>query len=107
MLSAENRITTKELSKLRRGRTIRTDHLLFSYYPSSDKETHFACSVAKKVAKHAVVRNRLKRQCRHALRDVLSQFPTPIIGMVRIIDAKITWADFKSELKEIIDGVGQ
>jgi ribonuclease P protein component len=60
-----------------------------------------ACSVAKKVAKLAVDRNRLKRQCREALRENIESPTLSIIGIVRIMSAETTSADFQTEIKEI------
>ena len=81
---------------------IRTKHLLFSYSEApGEAKSRIACSVAKKVSKLAVDRNALKRRCREALRGVVS-IPSPsIIGIVRIVDANATSANFQKEISEI------
>lgn len=102
MLDKAHRATTKDLATLRGSRVIRTKHLLFSYAPAPGQEPKLSCAVAKKVAKHAVDRNRLKRQCREALAHELPTLAVPVVGLVRILDANTPGSDFAAEVVEII-----
>lgn len=102
VLSSAHRASEKDLATLRGARVIRTAHLLFSY-KLGGKDAIVACSVAKKVAKRAVDRNRLKRQCRAALKEVIDSLP-PLVGIVRIMNARTEWIDFKREIEEIAAG---
>lgn len=102
VLPRKHRATSGDLEKMGRGKAIRTKHILFSYTPAPvGTKSKIACSVAKKVAKLAVDRNRLKRQCRAALAGSLSLPHTSIVGIARIMDSKTTWDDLDKEVKEI------
>jgi len=70
--------------------------------PETEKP-RLAVSVAKKVAKRAVDRNRLKRQCREALLLALPLLRSPVIGVVRIMDKAVSFDDLEKQIKDIFE----
>lgn len=59
----------------RRGKPVRHGRLVLKYARGSTDEIRFGFSVSKKVAKLATVRNRLKRQLRSLVSELLPFFP--------------------------------
>ncbi len=47
--------------------------------PADDAQSRFSCVVSKKIAPTAVERNRIKRRCREAVRDVIKQQPASLV----------------------------
>lgn len=93
-----------DLANFRGSFSIRTKSLIFSYkvLPETEKP-RLAVSVAKKVAKRAVDRNRLKRQCREALLLALPLLRSPVIGVVRIMDKAVSFDDLEKQIKDIFE----
>ena len=89
--------------------SIRTKNLLFGYTPLTDDkgQSKIAVSVSKKVARLAVDRNRLKRECRHALRLYIPTLKKPILGIIRVMNKGAEYKDFTAEIKDIFERVAQ
>lgn len=66
--------------------------------------TQIGIAVSKKVSKKAVVRNRIKRQIRGAIRDILPKIPLgwKIIIVVRQRGIECKYEHFLRELRELL-----
>jgi ribonuclease P protein component len=79
----------------------RATHLhVVAVYTKSQHESRFGISISKKVSKLAVVRNRLKRQVKAALRSLLPRLQ-PGWSVVIIVRASILGCDYWQILREL------
>ncbi|MFM2429425.1 MAG: hypothetical protein RLZZ511_638 [Cyanobacteriota bacterium] len=68
------------------------------------RESRFGISISKKVSKLAVVRNRLKRQIKAALRSLLPQIQPgcSVVIVVRSTIIGCTYAEILRELEQLL-----
>ena len=67
-----------QLGKTSSKRYAGTYFTLTASHISDDSNIKMACVVSKKVSKSAVVRNRIRRQCREIVRPILPRVSKPI-----------------------------
>jgi ribonuclease P protein component len=73
MFNKAHRINSREFSELfKTGKKIHSD-TFFIIYKQDDKPARYAVSVSKKKAKHAIDRNRIRRQIYAHLREYSAQ----------------------------------
>lgn len=105
MLPRRNRLSHREITHLKKGaKRVTAEHLFLLY--KTNKETadsKVSCSVSKKVEKKAVGRNRLKRQCREAIKAHLKSVKDPIVGLISIrkTKKKLSFSDLNKEVEEV------
>lgn len=102
MLAQKNRIGggVKLETLAKRGREKRTPHLIFRFLPTLTPSSAFAVTVSQKIAKHAVDRNRLRRQIAEALRiqqDILKA-PWEIFVIARPAVQKLDFQEIAAEI---------
>ncbi|GAB4474314.1 MAG: hypothetical protein OHK0037_35140 [Elainellaceae cyanobacterium] len=70
----------------------------------SPQPTRIGITVSTKVSKRAVVRNRIKRRIRAALRDLLPGFATDwmIVVIVQPVAVKCNYKEILQELKQLL-----
>jgi len=109
MLSRKNRATHKDIQSLKTGgKRIHSENLSFLYKKlEEENEVKISCSVSKKVEKLAVKRNKLKRQCREAIRLELPSIKTPILGVVSFKKNKnkVSYEDLREEIREMFSSI--
>lgn len=82
MLKRSNRIPTKQFPEVTRGKTLNSE--LFRVVVKADKDLKVpkcAVIVSNKVAKTAVVRNRIRRQVYGLLGSIITTLPTAFISI--------------------------
>ncbi len=74
MLSKLNRLKKKKdfENVAQKGRQVNRGFLVLKFTPNGKNENRFGFVVSKKVLKRAVDRNKIKRQLRHAVRNIMS-----------------------------------
>lgn len=108
-----NRLKRREDFKIVYSRGIRrhSSHLSLRALPpeskskeNSLKETKIGISISKKVSKKAVIRNRIKRQIRGAMRELLPTFPKgwKILIVVKSVAKECKYDNFLRELKKLL-----
>lgn len=106
MLPQENRLTDDyDFRRVRRlGRVFHTPLFIFSLAPAKKKDTlRFGLVVSTKVDKRAVVRNRIKRLLREAIRQRWGDFK-PGVDIVMVAKKEIVGKKCK-EVEEVLAGV--
>jgi len=91
----------------RQGKRYQSHHLIIKVLSVKDNQeqpTCFGITVSKKVSQKAVTRNRLKRQIKAVLRNLLPQISPgkQIIIMVKPIINPCEYEHFLRELKELL-----
>ena len=90
-------------------------HLSADGHPSAllcasrhDMESQFGISISRKVSKRAVVRNRIKRQIKAAIREQISQLQSgwQVVIVVRAAAVECEFDDFLRELEYLFKEVG-
>lgn len=91
MLSQPHRLPGYQIPLLyQRGRRVRVGGLQFIYQKiDPHSPSQFTVIAPVRVAKKAVVRNRLKRVARAAIRSFLPDLPTGILGILEIRDLRL------------------
>ncbi len=93
------------------GKTYKSSHLVLRILSSSTLSnsdapppTRFGITISRKVSKKAVVRNRLKRQIRSAIRTLLPQVSSgwQVIIIVRHHAIECNYEHFLRELKQLL-----
>ncbi|KKU12936.1 MAG: Ribonuclease P protein component [Parcubacteria group bacterium GW2011_GWC2_45_7] len=105
MLPTRSRLTGRTASFVaKRGRSIGGAILRIKWAPARGPLSRATVVAGLTVSKSAVVRNRLKRQCREALRPLLARISPPINLMVFITKAAIgkSFFELKSELEQLL-----
>ena len=77
----KNRLSRADLAEMRRAQVRRVHGTYFSLIAkriSGGKHSKFTCAVSTKVARKAVERNRIKRLCREAVRNMLGELKQPL-----------------------------
>jgi ribonuclease P protein component len=84
MLPRTRRISTKLFKELwqKSGRPTRSPHFILRAIPSLGSVSRFAVVVPKRIAKSAVVRNRMRRRVYAALHPVLVGHDPQIFGVI-------------------------
>jgi ribonuclease P protein component len=84
MLPKKERLTTRDIALLEKGRSVFGTALSIRYIPTAAESSvkKFSVSVSKKVAKLAVSRNRIRRRVYAALRDAGGKVKRPVYVMV-------------------------
>ena len=60
------------------GKRVYSDNLQYIYIPQKDSHTHITVVVGKKIHKHAVQRNRMKRIIREAFVHLIPDMQSPV-----------------------------
>lgn len=89
----------------RRGRRVRTRHLLVVYLRSRRKAPRFGLTVSRKVG-NAVTRNRVKRWLREAVRHHKAELDG-VFDVVIIPNPKAPYAGYATLEAEVIDALGR
>lgn len=89
------------------GKKYNSAHLILRALLDSDNQTkpsQIGISISQKVSKKAVIRNRIKRQLRGILRELLPQISPgwKIVIIVRRGASECQFEDFLRELKELL-----
>ncbi len=74
--------------------------------PTSDAEgTKASCVVSKKIAAHAVDRNRIKRRCRESFRPILPHIrePSAVIFYAKREVAKASFDEIRRDITRLIE----
>lgn len=81
-----------------KGSVVKTPHFLIRYKEKEDNVVRIGVIIAKKIAKKAVQRNKVKRQVRECLRSVADFFigGVDVVVVPMIVDMK--FRDMKSEI---------
>ncbi|PIR86590.1 ribonuclease P protein component [Candidatus Kaiserbacteria bacterium CG10_big_fil_rev_8_21_14_0_10_43_70] len=85
MLPRKNRLNHKEIVDLKKRGTKRLSSggLYFTYVQNNEGSiSKVSCSISKKIEKKAVNRNKIKRQCKEAVRLNLASLKKPVFGIV-------------------------
>jgi len=84
MLPFKNRLKKRKgfEAVFEKGEGFRQDLLFLKIFENNKEDSRFAFSVGKKVAKKAIIRNRIKRQLREAVRLILPEVKTGIDGVL-------------------------
>lgn len=87
-----------------KGKRFRGQYLAIILLPDPEPRKRIGISISRKVSKKAVVRNRIKRQIRHACRELLPQIASGwrIIVNVRFDATTCEYEHFLQELKRLL-----
>lgn len=109
MLSPKNRATYKDIQSLKvEGKRIHSQSLSFLYKKlTQEDDPKISCSVSKKVERLAVKRNRIKRQCREAVRMELASIKVPVLGVISFKKSKegVSYENLLEEVREIFSNI--
>jgi ribonuclease P protein component len=90
MLPKKNRLSSFLFqTTFQKGWVFAIDSILLKYSPSKETVSKFAVVISNKIAKKAVLRNRLKRLFHEAIRLNLSVVKKPISGILIIKNIQI------------------
>lgn len=93
------------------GKVYKSSHLVLrvladesEFAHSSSLKTRFGITISRKVSKKAVVRNRIKRQIRHAIRTLLPQIlpGRQVMIIVRRYAIECNYEHFLRELEQLL-----
>lgn len=93
---------------LRPARRIHGNYFSLTATPSAVlTEPKVACVVSKKIAARAVDRNRVKRQCREALRPFIKevQKPTALIFRAKREAVEATFAEIRQDIQKLLERI--
>lgn len=102
MLSVKNRLVKKKDFDIifTKGKTVKNGFLIFKILKSHFKNSRFGFVVSKKVSPRAVVRNRVKRELRAVVLDIIKDIKNPIDVIIVALPASKEKSFL--EFKEII-----
>ena len=105
-MSVPNRMSRVDVEQVLKNRAYRVRSILYSalIYPlPSSQSTRFTSVVSKKITRHAVDRNRIKRRTREAVRSVeWSQKPHLVILYPTQAVAKISFEEIVADLQALV-----
>ena len=109
MLQKRSRLTKHDIEQLKHARRSKSVHFLAIYgYSSAPGAAKVAFSASKKVAKTAVLRNKLRRRGYSAVAPLLAQLPPKILVLISYsspwTDSPIT--DITAELDQAFKTAG-
>ncbi|MDQ3245229.1 MAG: ribonuclease P protein component [bacterium] len=105
MLPKKNRAIKKDIEKLFKNRGFLSfGNLTLRYFIEKDlKESKISFIVPKKVAKTAVLRNKLRRIGYKSLENKLTLVPSPLVGVFSF--NKASFEDIDNEIKQIFSKI--
>lgn len=85
-------------------KSLRSEHFQLSYCPCAGDSARLGIVVAKKLARRAVVRNRLKRQAREVFRHCRSGLPAldVVLRLIRPLP-NAAWSSVKAQIRGEIE----
>lgn len=103
---------TKDIDLVyRRGKRITAPHFFLFVAPASSPELKVATVVSKKIAKKAVVRNRLRRQVMAVVRDQLASLehatPRMMLFSAKKDASKLEFEEIRREVSDLLQRVGR
>jgi ribonuclease P protein component len=100
-----HRLSAADFKSFRPARRSHAAHVSLSRAPSADGRTHAAYVVSKKVSTKAVVRNRVKRRLREALRPLpLPSRPLTLVFTAKRSAADARHAEIARDVRELMRG---
>lgn len=102
MLAKNNRLhkETEIKSLIQQGQTFFLPQFVIKYRKNTEKESRFTFVVSTKVDKKAIVRNRIKRQLRAAVQELLPQI-IPGFDVIIIVKKSALDLEFSEIVKQL------
>lgn len=105
MLPKRNRLSRNELAHCMKQKTFRSEgqYVMLRIGPPTTEVFQAACIVSKKVAKRAVGRNRIRRRCYRAVKEIFSSMsPVAVIITAKKGIEQVSYTDLVQEIKNLV-----